>query len=135
MTQELRNRRVAIYGTAAVLVHLAVNIVHGAAHSRLQIGLTTDETAFVTMVILLAPLAAMALLWTSVPRAGLMLLALSMAGSLVFGFQHHFVTPGPDHVGEQGAGWWPATFAVTSWLLALIEAAGTCVGVYFLIRR
>jgi hypothetical protein len=48
-----------------VLVHLLVNLVHGAAHWELHIDLSAAEMLFVVVVIL--------------------------AGPLVFGFSHHFV--------------------------------------------
>jgi hypothetical protein len=125
----------ARYGTAIVLAHLLVNIVHGAAHQQLHIGLSPAETLFVMAVILVGPLAAMVLLWTSQQRLGLVMLALSMAGSLVFGLYHHFLMTGPDHVGEQAAGLWATTFAVTSYLLLLTEAIGTYVGLRFSYRE
>ena len=51
------------YGTAIVLVHLLVNIVHGAAHSKLDIKLGHEATLFVVTVIGICPLLAMVLLW------------------------------------------------------------------------
>ena len=86
------------------------------------------------LVILAGPLLAMALLWTQWQRLGLGLLALTMAGSLVFGLYHHFVAMGPDHVGAQVAGLWGTTFVVTACLLFLAEALGTYLGVRFLYR-
>lgn len=126
-----RNRPAAVYGTTIVLAHLLVNIVHGAAHRQLSIGLSPAETLFVVTVIVAGPLVAMALLWTSRQRWGSILLLLTMGGALLFGLYHHFVVPGPDHVGEQAAGPWGATFAVTSWLLLLTEAAGAYAGFRF----
>jgi len=116
-----------------VLVNLLFNMVHGAAHSELQIDLSTAEKLFVAVVILAGPLLAMALLWTPWQRLGLGLLALTMAGSLVFGLYHHFVAMGPDHVGAQVGGFWGTTFVVTACLLFLAEALGTYLGVRFLI--
>jgi hypothetical protein len=84
-----RNRRAAGYGTAIVLVNLVLNLVHGAAHLELHIDLSAAEWVFVVVVILAGPLVAMALLWTPWRRLGLGLLALTMAGSLVFGLYHH----------------------------------------------
>ena len=129
-----RDRRAAGYGTAIVLVNLVINIVHGAAHLELHIDLSAAEKIFVAVVILAAPLLAMALLWTPRQRAGLGLLALSMAGSLAFGLYHHFVAMGPDHVGAQVAGFWGTTFVATACLLFLAEAVGTYIGVWYLYR-
>jgi len=127
-------QRIARYGTALVLVHLLVNMVHGAAHRALHIGLDTEEKLFVAVVIIAGPLVAMALLWTTRQHAGLILLALAMAGSLLFGVYHHFVAMGPDHVAAQPPGAWGITFVATSCLLALIEVYGAYAGVRWLFR-
>jgi hypothetical protein len=127
------NRRAARYGTAIVLLHLLVNLLHGVAHRELHIGLSPSETLFVIGVILAGPLLAMALLWTAWQRLGLGLLALTMGGALIFGLYHHFVAMGPDHVAAQVAGLWGITFVVTACALLLTEALGTYVGVRFLL--
>jgi len=132
MDSRRRNRQAASYGAAIVLVHLLVNLVHGAAHWELHIDLSAAEMLFVAAVILAGPLLAMALLWTRWQRLGLGLLAATMAGSLAFGLYHHFVAMGPDHVGAQVAGPWGTTFVITACVLFLAEAIGTYVGVRFL---
>jgi hypothetical protein len=134
MNSPPRNARAARYGTAIVLVHLAVNLVHGAAHRELHIDLSAAEMFFVGVVILIGPLVAMVLLWTPWQRPGLGLLALTMAGSLFFGLYHHFLAMGPDHVAAQGPSAWGTTFAVTAWALLLAEAVGGFVGLRFLKR-
>jgi hypothetical protein len=122
------------YCTAIVLVNLAANIVHGAAHLELHIDLSAAEKLFVAVVILAGPLLAMGLLWTRWKRLGFGLLALTMAGSLAFGLYHHFVAMGPDRVGAQVAGFWGTTFVITACLLFLAEAVGTYLGVRYLYR-
>jgi hypothetical protein len=124
--------RTRSYGTAIVAVNLVVNLVHGAAHRELQIGLSAAEALFVAAVIIAGPLLAMALLWTAWQRLGLWPLALTMAGSLVFGLYHHFMAMGPDHVASQTGGFWGTTFVVTACLLFLAEAVGIYAGVHFL---
>jgi len=57
------NKPVAFSGTALVLFHLLVNILHGTAHSRLHIGLDLLGQLFVVVVILLGPLLAMVQRW------------------------------------------------------------------------
>src|SRR5574342_362227 len=94
-------KRAAIYGTGIVVAHLLVTIVHGLAHSRLRIELSPAGRLFVIVVIILSPLVAGIVLWTSRQRTGLGLLTLSMAASLLFGLYKHFVAMGPDRVGEQ----------------------------------
>ncbi|MGC9948169.1 MAG: hypothetical protein ABSF64_17530 [Bryobacteraceae bacterium] len=122
----------ARYGTTIVLVNLLVNIVHGAAHLKLHIDLSAAETLFVAIAIVAGPLLAMALLWTRWQRLGFGLLALTMAGSLVFGLYHHFMAMGPDHVGAQVPGFWGTTFVITACLLFLVESVGAFAGVWFL---
>ena len=125
------NKSAAFYGTALVLFHLLVNILHGTAHSRLQIGLDLLGQLFVALIILVCPLLAMALLWTRLQPAGLSLLGVSMAASLFFGVYHHFVIASPDRVGQQGSGLWANLFAVSAWLLAITEGLGVYVAVRF----
>jgi len=123
------------YGTAIVLAHLLVNILHGVAHHELRVELGSAAMLFVAGVILLCPLFAMVLLWASQKRLGLIILILSMAASLVFGFYNHFAVKGPDHVGQQAPGSWETTFVLTAYLLLLTEAIGTYIGLYFLYQR
>ena len=125
----------AIYGSAIVVCHAIVSLVHGLAHSELQIGLSPTETGFVLVVIGLCSLVAMGLLWTSWKTSGLVLLVLSMAGSLLFGLYHHFLVMGPDHVGEQIQGLWATTFALTAYGILITEGLGILVGLRLLFRK
>jgi len=115
-----------------VLFHLALNIAHGMAHGRLAIGLDAFQKVFVVAVILLAPLFAAYLIWKGRLRLGGALLAISMAGALVFGVYFHFILPGPDHVTHINL---PLSFDmrdifdVTAALLALFECLGVLAGV------
>lgn len=86
---------------------------------------------FVTVVMLVSPLLALALVWTTKKRIGLILLSLSMFGSLPFGFYHHFLVASPDHIHSQPSGGWGTTFVLTAYLLLITEAIGTYVGVLF----
>ncbi|MGH9745794.1 MAG: hypothetical protein ACRD59_06755 [Candidatus Acidiferrales bacterium] len=115
-----------------VLIHLALNIIHGMAHGRLAIGLDAFQKLFVAIVILVAPLLAAYLIWKGRLRDGGALLAISMAGALLFGVYFHFVLPGPDHVTHINL---PLSFDmrdifdVTAVLLALFECLGVLAGV------
>ena len=124
--------RSAKYVTAIVVAHLLVNIAHGLAHRELRVGLDPPASIFVTVVVLVSPLLAMALVWTTKKRIGLILLSLSMFGSLLFGFYHHFLVASPDHIHSQPSGGWGTTFVLTAYLLLITEAIGTYVGVHFL---
>jgi hypothetical protein len=124
--------RSAEYVTVIVVAHLLVNIVHGLAHHELRVALAGLASIFVIVVVLIFPLIAMALLWTAEKRLGLILLSLSMFGSLLFGLYHHFLTVSPDHVHLQPPSAWGTTFVVTAYLLLITEAIGTYLGVHFL---
>lgn len=123
------------YLTVLVVAHLFISIVHGAAHQKLHVTLPLAGMLFVIAVILLAPLLALALLWTSQKRLGLLLLTVSMAASSVFGLYYHFLVPGADHVSTQPSSPAGSAFVVTAYLLFLTEALGTALGLYFLRKK
>jgi len=121
-------RKHRIVCTLAVLAHLVVNILHGRAHEDLGVGLNTFQNIYVFGVILIAPLIAMLLLWTRYARTGLLLLVISMAGSLIFGVVYHYVVVSPDHVSHLPPGDAQGTFRITAVLLMLTELFGVIVG-------
>src|SRR5205809_6153457 len=112
---------------AVVLGHLVVSLVHGAAHSGAAIPMTLAANLFIWIVILAGPLAG---LWMarSRPVAGGWVIAITMAGSLVFGVVNHFVIVSPDHVSVVAAEW-RTLFEVTAVLLAVLEAVGVVSGI------
>ena len=122
------NRRDRIVCTVAVLVHLAVNIAHGRAHGELGVGLNEFQNVYVITVILIAPLIAMLLIWTRYARTGLLVLVISMAGSLIFGVIYHYVVVSPDHVSHLPPGSAQGVFRMTAFLLAVTELFGVVVG-------
>jgi hypothetical protein len=83
------------------------------------------------VVVLVFPLIATGLLWTSKKRHGLILLSLSMFGSLLFGLYYHFLAVSPDHIHSQPSGGWGTTFVLTAYRLLIAEAIGTYVGVRY----
>jgi hypothetical protein len=112
----------------AVLGHLAVTFVHGAAHAGAQVPMTLPANLFIYLVILAGPLAG---LWLarSRPRAGGWLVAATMAGALVFGIVNHFVISSPDHVNHVAADW-RMLFGSTAVLLVITEGIGTAAGAW-----
>jgi hypothetical protein len=68
----------------------------------------------VIVIVLVSPLLAMALVWTTKKQIGLILLSLSMFGSLLFGFYYHFLVASPDHVRLQPASPWGIAFVLTA---------------------
>ena len=108
-----------------------MNIAHGLAHLELRVALAPSGLIFVIVVVLIAPLIATGLVWTAEKRLGLILLSLSMFGSLLFGLYHHFLTVSPD-VHLQPPSPWGKSFVLTAYLLIITEAIGTYIGVHFL---
>ena len=117
---------------AVVLAHLAVSMVHGAAHSGAQVALGPAGAAFVYLVILAGPLVGLAVAWR-LPQLGSAVVAATMAGSLAFGLVNHFIIQGTDHVAHVAPAW-RTLFASTAALLAVVEAAGTAIGVRTAVR-
>ena len=128
MLKERRNT--ALLSTVAVLAHLVVSIVHGRAHERLVVGLSNWQNIYVMTVIVVAPLIAMALIWTRYAHSGLVLLVISMAGSLIFGVAYHYVVISPDHVSHIPPGEAQGLFRMTALLLVLTEVFGIAVGLW-----
>ena len=126
---------------AIVLAHLAISVVHGAAHTGARVELGAAGTAFVYIVILAGPLVGLAIVMAGSsadlsgarPRLGAAIVAMSMAGALVFGLVNHFFIQGADHVAHV-AREWRTLFASTAALLAVLEAAGTVIGVRGAVR-
>ena len=111
---------------AVVFLHLVVSFIHGAAHSGAQVALGTAGTVFVYVVILAGPLAGLAAAFRS-PQTGGAIVAMTMAGALIFGLVNHFIISGADHVAHVAPAW-RTLFASTAALLVIIEAAGTAIG-------
>ena len=107
---------------AAVLAHLITSMVHGTAHGGAHIPLSQGATLFVFVVILAGPVVGLALSWRT-ERAGSLIVALTMAGSLVFGLVNHFLLNSPDHVSRVEAQW-RMTFGTTAVLLTITEMLG-----------
>jgi hypothetical protein len=124
--------RPAKYATAIVAAHLLVNITHALAHRELRVGLDLPASIFVIVIVLVSPLLAMALVWTTKKRVGLILLSLSMFASLLFGFYHHFLVASPDQVRSQPPSPWGIVFVLTAYGLLITEAIGAYVGIRFL---
>ena len=106
--------------TTAVLAHLAVSFVHGAAHASANVPLSLAANLFVYIVILAGPLIGLVLTWPA-ERIGSWVIAVTMAGALVFGLVNHFVLSSPDHVAHVDPQWRPL-FTTTAVLLAVTEA-------------
>jgi hypothetical protein len=115
-------------GIATVISHLIVVTPHSIAHTHLQIEMNSWQNIYIGVVILLGPIVSAVLLGMR-RKVGSTLLALSMAGSLLFGVYYHFIAAGPDNVASLHPHAWTSTFQLSAVLLAVTELCGTIVGV------
>jgi peptidoglycan/LPS O-acetylase OafA/YrhL len=102
-----------------VLLHLVVSAIHGAAHTGAHVELSQAGTLFVFIVILIGPLVGLVLTWPA-RRIGSWIVAITMAGSFLFGLVNHFLIVGDDHVSHVDPQW-RTLFAATAVMLAVIE--------------
>jgi hypothetical protein len=120
-----------------VAIHFVVVVLHSNAHQTLPVNATPAQLAFIVPVIVVAPVAA-AILLAKFERAGMVLLTASMLGSFLFGIYYHFVADTIDHVAHVAHReplFWSQMFLITSYLLAITEAAGFAVGLIWLLRQ
>jgi hypothetical protein len=114
------------------VIHLLVTVWHGNAHQALGVLLPPEKMAFVYLVIVVAPVVGGSLVWTRYALAGAWVFALSMLGALLFGAYHHYVSVSPDHISHLPGGSASAqsAFVISAASLALLELAGTVLGVF-----
>jgi hypothetical protein len=122
------------YAILVVLAHIVVNVVHGIAHQQLGVSISDFQSAYVLIVTLVAPIAAVImLLFLNNPKillGGAWLLHMSMLASLVFGIVYHVVIPSPDNIFTvmQNPSLYSVVFTSTAILLLIIEGVGTWIG-------
>jgi hypothetical protein len=118
-------RKALIAATWVVWLNVLVVILHSVAHLGAHVlPASFFDYAFVVVVIMIAPVVALFLLKSA---------HLSRPGGL-----NHFLLAGADNATQMSPGGWQLPFLVTSYLLLLLEAAGSVVGVWgfsFPIRR
>ena len=123
--------------TGLIMFHLAASLWHGNAHTHLGIELSTEQTLFVYIIVIIAPVVAAILVWTHHVSMGLWLFFLSMLGSFLFGAYHHYLLVSPDNISHLPPGT-PEShshFITSAGLIALVELASSlfgafCLGIY-----
>jgi hypothetical protein len=123
--------------TWVVWLHVLVVILHAVAHIGAHVlPASFFDNAFVVVVIMMAPVGALFLLkHTHLTWLGALLLFLSMLGALLYGLVNHFLLAGADNATDMSPGVWQLPFLVTSYLLLILEVAGSVVGVWGLLVR
>jgi len=137
-------RKAIIAATWVVCLHVLVATLHALAHIGAHIlPASFFDYTFIIVVIMIAPVVALFLL-NNAPtcsinrhstRLGALLLFLSMLGALLYGLVNHFLLPGADNATHMLPGVWQLPFLVTSYLLLILEAAGSVIGVWGLFVR
>jgi len=110
---------------ASVLVHLLVSMIHGAAHTGASVPMSQAANLFVFVVILAGPLIGLGLSFRTKLYGGVVV-ALTMAASLVFGVVNHFLIDSPDHISHIAAAW-RSLFVTTAVLLTITELLGVAI--------
>jgi hypothetical protein len=117
------------YVILVVLAHTIVNGLHANAHQQAEIGISDLQSAYVFLVIFVAPIAFNRP--KKMQRGGAWLLFISMLGSLLFGFAYHIVLPSSDNIFTVIHG--PSLnnaifFASTAIVLVMIDGLGSWIG-------
>ena len=102
--------KVAQAGTAIVIIHAIAHGLHGLAHVEIPVPLSSLQSVFIGVVILMVPIMAAILLWTPFNLVGSWLLLGSMAGAILFGIYNHFIVMSPDHVSHVSFTSWGCCF-------------------------
>ena len=110
---------------ATVLVHLAVSMIHGAAHAGANVPMSPAANLFVFVVILAGPLIGLGISFRTKLYGGVVV-ALTMAASLVFGVVNHFLIDSPDHISHIATPW-SRLFVTTAVLLTITELLGLAI--------
>jgi hypothetical protein len=122
-----------IWMAGIVLAHLFISIVHGSAHTNAHVALSPAGNVFVLAVILAGPLIGLGLTWPF-RRIGAALVAVTMAGALIFGVVNHFMLSSTDHVAHVDPEW-RSLFTATAVLLAVTEGLGSVLAIQTLRER
>jgi hypothetical protein len=120
-----------------VAIHFVVVVLHSIAHQVLPVNASSAQLAFIVPVIVVAPVVA-AIMLPKFEKAAMVLLTASMLGSFLFGVYYHFIADTIDHVAHVAHReplFWSQMFQITSYLLAITEAAGLVVGLLSLLRQ
>ncbi|XGW00750.1 MAG: hypothetical protein ACAF41_34170 (plasmid) [Leptolyngbya sp. BL-A-14] len=122
--------KVAQAGTAIVLLHAIAHGLHGLAHVKIPVSLSSLQSVFIVAVIFLAPIIAAILLWTTFDRVGSWLLLSSMAGAILFGLYNHLLVISPDHISQVSSTGWGLLFQITAILTLIVDGLGCWIGVW-----
>jgi hypothetical protein len=122
------------YAILVILAHIIINGIHGIAHQQLGVSISDFQSAYVFLVTLVSPIAAVImLLFLNKPKillGGAWLLLVSMLASLLFGIVYHIVILSSDNIFTvmQNPSLHSVVFTSTAILLLIVECVGIWVG-------
>lgn len=106
-----------------VLAQAFVSSLHGLAHVVVDVHLSLLGYAFISTLTYVLPGLALWLIARQLPRQGMAIMVVSLAGALFFGLYNHYMRISPDHVdhlpGEDGHGFFQITAMLVLWLDAI----------------
>ncbi len=121
--------------TTIVITHAVISALHGLAHLLIPVSISFPQALYIGTVITALPIIAMILIWRQQVRWALILLLVSMAGSLLFGLYNHFAVISPDHFSQMPPTSFGVLFQITAVLLAVSEGIGIGVSLWGLNLR
>ena len=130
-------RTLKLMALGVIAFHFVIVLLHSIAHELLSVKATLAQLSFIIPVIIVAPVVAGFIL-SKHYKAGTVLLAASMLGSLLFGVYYHFIADTIDHVSHVAhlqPAFWSQMFRATSYLLAISEFFGMVVGSIALLNQ
>jgi magnesium-transporting ATPase (P-type) len=119
---------IAVVATVLIVLRQLIATLHGQAHDRLAVELSSWQQTFVMIVIVAAPIVALVLYWTPWARWGALILWTSMLAGMLFGIYFHFVAVSNDHVSHLPEGDAQSLFVATAILLVPAELAAAAFG-------
>ena len=105
--------------TLIVGLHVLIALLHGIAHGRESVDLTAWQGVFVAAVVIVAPVAGVAIRTHGRWRTGTVVTAVSMLAAFVFGTLYHFVLGGDDNIRLHGAWNASADHSVWAWVFTV----------------
>ncbi len=115
-----------------VALHALALVVHSQSHQAIPVPLSALQNAFAVIVIVVAPLVAVAIILRGSPRFGGTLLGAALLGAFLFGFINHYVLESADNVTQIPATDWGSAFKWSAHALALLELGGALAALWLL---
>lgn len=125
-SSRLWDRHVTLAGLV-LLVHLAVTVVHAAAHLEIPV-VGPAPIGLVVVANILLPVVGVGLMWRGWIRLGAATFAASLAVALGLGLSLHFLVPNPDNVAAVRGDAWRLPFRTSAAALVAIDAIGVLLG-------